>query len=48
MINILVFMEGREKVVLEVIIRSGFPIYGGEESVEAPPCPTMPEVCWVS
>lgn len=48
MINILVFIEEREEVVLEVIIRSGFPIYGGEESLETPPCPTMPEVHCVS
>lgn len=47
-IYILFFMEGREKVVLEVIIRFGFPICGGGASVEAPPCPTMPEVRWVS
>lgn len=48
MIYILVFMERREKVVLEVIIRSGFPIYGGGAIMEAAPSPTMPEVHWVS
>lgn len=38
MISSLVFMEGREKVVLEVIIRSGFLIYGGGKHLLVPPC----------